>query len=275
MGRHSEWMQKLLRLVINMSRKKKNKQVAEEAELYQVPPEIEKLDDSLVLSKSLVVKIIKDMIRGERERYKKYVLNVSVLFAKVELLETRLKLFEHKGTKNAPKLVTEETRIDRMDDELTGLNERINELDDAVDTLYAAYNCMQDYPKHSAYKTINRDAFDEDDSSKDTPPDSLVDCGACAYRVDEYSSRGYKYDSLYGKCCCKDSTWFRQIVHGSRICPYFYAAVKGQITSGNISTTSRIQSYYSSPPLRTTNKPVFFGYDLTTLEKEEFQCLKD
>ena len=277
MGIHIKRAQKLLRLVINMSRKKKIKEEPVDVDVYQVPPEIENMSDDLVLSKPLVVKIIKDMMRGERERYKRYVLDVSSLAAKVSALETTVGMLGGKRTKMTPKV--EEVRIDRMDDELTGLNERINEIDDTVDTIISAYNCMQDYPKHSSYKSLSRDRWeleDDDESSKDSPPAGLVNCAVCVYRIDEFSSRGYKYDALYGRCCCKNSVWFRQMVFGDRHCVDFYAAIKGLPAASGTSSNYRAGSHYKATvPLRSTDKPIFFGYDLTASEGEEFQCLKD
>lgn len=262
-----------------MSRRKKAQKELAALDTYEVPKEVENLDDGLVLSKPLLVKIIKDMIRGERERYKRYVLDVSSLRAKVELMDVRVAMLAHKGTKNAPKIEEEKAetvRVDRMDDELTGLNERVNELDDTVDTIISAYNCMQDYPKHSSFKTIVRDKFefdddDADDSSSDSPPDGLVNCACCSHREDSFSKSGYRYDSLYGRCCHKESSWYKQFVSGERHCSYFYAAIKN--TSGTIHTGC--SSIVKVVPLRYTPTPTFFGFDLKTLEKEEFTWQKE
>jgi hypothetical protein len=264
------------RLVTFMS-KKKNKEVQKElADIYEVPKEIENLDDNVALSKPLIVKIIKDMLRGERERYKRYVMDVSTLKAKVDLLGIRADILSKKQ-EGKTSTVANVTKVDRMDDELTELNERVNEISDSLDTMFCAYNCMQDYPKHSSYKTLMRDTWDVDeDANDDIPPgSSIVDCSTCSFRIDEYSSKGYKYDSLYGKCCNKHSAWFRQIVSGKRHCDQYYAALK------NATAHSSYQAYYNRkntsivPSIRVTNKPMFFGFDFETNEGEEVQCLKD
>lgn len=271
-----------------MSRKK-NKQQGPPApteepvlEVYQVPKEILDMKETDILTKGMLVKIISDLFRSERERYKRVIDMLSRFSATQRIIQDQIAVLTKRGDSNK--------RVNQLDDEVEFLTQRVDSIDDAVDHIIAAYNAMEDYAKHNSYVRITREDFNIEDDTPEEESGAVdeesgiikkVDCSACIFGTQATSAKGYAYDEQYKRCVNKQSRWHNEIVCGPRYCEQFYMRMSSVNSSSSsyCDTAGRVRHYYGGRsvaivPLRTTDKPIFFGLDLTTGEKEEFQCQK-
>lgn len=262
-------------------KKKRNDKLSKEQMNNQIvlPESVTKLPDDKPITKAELIGIIKDLSRGEKERYKKQALTLLELSASFAAMRDQLGTLRKKIDNTTSDMAGEEYVLDVLDDYQDKIDQLDADLADVFDALnklpYGLRNASFGYlVRRELYEddavTKDRDVTEADAEAEESEEQKLKPCKLCLWK----NPITYSLHAEDGGICTKkESLWYNQIVNGLRNCGDFVDVTRSAAASrfGSFGTT-RYTSKYS---LRTTPSPVFLGENLKTEEKEEITCRKE